>query len=168
MVAKLNNKNKRKIVGYLVVGVVAALILGVVVVGLFNNWFSNKKITLDNEYYCNDGCEDSLLELSDLEYEKLVDDKGTFLIFVDQNGCNTADDMRGFVENYSLENGIKFYRMMFEDLRNSNLHEQVKFYPSVVIVENGEVKNFLKADSDDNKDAYEDYEFFEKWLDSYI
>lgn len=165
---KINNKNKRKIVSCLILGLVVVLILVVVATGLHNNWFDNEKVVLDDKYYCSDGCENSLIDLSDLEYEKLIDDNESFLIFVDQSGCNTADDMRGFVESYSSKNGIKFYRMMYEDLHSSTLHEQVKFYPSVVVVENGRIKNFLKADSDEDKNAYEDYEFFEKWLDRYL
>ena len=136
--------------------------------GAVGGWFGSAKVILDAEYYCNEDCSSEYIELSSGEYEELIGNKKSFVILIDQGGCKTADKLRGYVKDYAREAGIKVYRMMFEDMKETSLHEKVKYYPSVVVVSKGRVIGFLRADSDEDSDAYNDYDAFTEWIRRYF
>ena len=142
--------------------VVAGSLLFVAAVG---GWFDSPKMTVDEEFR---GDEMEFIELSRGEYEDLINDKKSFVILIDQKGCTTADRVRGFVEDFMAENKVRVHRMMFEEMKESSLHEDVKYYPSVVLVDKGKVQSFLKADADEDADKYNDYEIFKGWMDENI
>ena len=141
----------------------------VLFVGAASGWFSgNAKVTLDAEYYCGDECDGEYMELEVEEYEELVQAGKSFVVLVDQGGCKTADRLREFVADYAKGTGMKVYRMMFAEVKESSLHEYVKYYPSVVIVSKGQVIGYLRADSDEDAEMYNDYDAFTKWIKRYL
>ena len=153
-------KKNRKILP-LVMALIVVVLGSILFVGAASGWFDNHKVKLDAEYYA-DGAE--FMELTAGEYEGLVEAKKSFVVMVDQSGCTTADRLREYVTRYMTETGILVYRMMFVEVRESSLHEKVKYYPSVAVVEKGVVRGYLRADSDDDAGAYNDYDTFEKWM----
>ncbi|MBR3323916.1 hypothetical protein IKG24_00025 [Candidatus Saccharibacteria bacterium] len=126
--------------------------------------FGGAKVKLSSEYICGESCDGEYIELSADDYEKLIADKKSFVIFVDQGGCTTADRLEGFVKDWSINNGIKVYKIMFEDMKKTSLYNSVKYYPSVAVVSSGKVVNFLRADSDEDADAYNKYDAFLNWM----
>lgn len=157
-------KKKQRNVLSLVVALVVVLLGGVLFVGAVSGWFSNDAVVLDAEYYCAEECDGEMMELTGAEYEQLVAEEKSFVVFIDQGGCTTADRLKGYVKDYALEAGVKVYRMMFADARETSLHEYVKYYPSVAVVSKGKVVAWLRADSDEDADYYNDYEAFEGWM----
>ena len=149
----------------LIVALIVVLLGGVLFMGATSGWFDNPKVVLDSEYY---GGNAEFIDLSANEYEGLIDAKKTFAIFVDQSGCTTADKLRGFVQDYMKETGTVFYKMMFEQDKESSLHEYVKYYPSVVVVNKGKVAGYLRADSDEDAAAYNNYDDFKVWISKYL
>ena len=57
---------------------------------------------------------------------------------------------------------------MFSEMKETSLHDFVKYYPSVVIVGEGKVRVFLRADSDEDADKYNDFEVLKSWLNDQI
>lgn len=156
-----NNKKKRWV---WVAALVALVAIGILLAGGANGWFDGNKIELDVEYYTNRG----FMGLTATEYDSLVDNKKSFVVFVDQFGCTTADRLREFMKQYMEKNEIAVYRIMFEEMKETRLHDFVKYYPSVAIIDEGEVKMYLRADSNDNAIIYNSYEDFGRWMDEYI
>lgn len=160
-----DGENKNGGVLALVIALVVVLIGGVLFVGAVSGWFDDPKVKLDAEYYA-DGAE--FMELSAGEYEGLVEAKKSFIVFVDQGGCTTADRLREYVTRYMTETGILTYRMMFEEVKESSLHEQVKYYPSVVVISKGRVMGYLRADSDEDAEVYNNYDAFKAWMGKFL
>ncbi|MBR3322262.1 hypothetical protein IKG05_01315 [Candidatus Saccharibacteria bacterium] len=158
-------KKKQMGVLGLIVALVVVLFGGVLFVGAASGWFDNPKVTLDPEYY---GEGTQMMDLDAGGYEELVGAKKSFVVFVDQGGCTTADRLREYVTDYMGEAGIKVYRMMFEQVKESSLHDYVKYYPSVAIVSKGHVMGYLRADSDEDAAAYNDYGAFKAWISKYL
>lgn len=140
----------------------------VIFVGAVSGWFGDSKVVLDVDYHCGESCNGEMMELTGAKYEELIQNGGSFVVFVDQSGCTTADRLRGYMTDYTIDNGIKAYRMMFSEARETSLHDYVKYYPSVVIVSRGQVMSYLRADSDDDADYYNEYESFKRWADRYL
>ena len=150
----------------LVIALVVVLAGGVLFVGAVSGWFDDGKVYLSQEYYNKE--EAGLTELSVDDYNKKIDEKKSFVLFVDQTGCTTADKLRGYTENWAKEKGIKVEKMMFREVRELPLHESVKYYPSVVIISRGKPVAWLRADSDEDADAYNDYDAFLIWINKYF
>lgn len=150
-----------------IVGLILALILvvggGVLFVGMTAGWFSSPVVRVDAEYFCSSDCDFDDLSID--EYEQMVKDKKSFVVFVDQNGCKTADNLEGFVKDYAGAHGFKVFRLMFEEMKKTSMHESVKYYPSVVLVSGGKVTYWLRGDSDEDAPMYNDYDEFKKWMD---
>lgn len=161
-------KKQRNALG-LIVALVVVLMGSVLFVGAVSGWFSDGvDVVLDEEYYCNDNCDGEYMELSGSEYERLMEEKKSFVVFVDQKNCTTAITLGGYVSDYAKEAGIKVYRMMFSEARETSMHDYVKYYPSVVIVSKGRVAGYLRADSDEDADMYNDQDAFVKWMERYL
>lgn len=125
-------------------------------------------LSLDTEYYCKDECDGEYMEISGVEYEGLTSAGKSFVVFVDQGGCTTADRMRDYVKKYAQEKGIEVYKIMFAEMKETSLHDKVKYYPSVAMIKKGKVLTWLRADSDDDAIYYNDYDEFKKWMDNYL
>lgn len=157
-------KKNRKILP-LVMALIVVVLGSILFVGAANGWFDNHKVKLDAEYYA-DGAE--FMELTAGEYEGLIEAKKSFVVMVDQSGCTTADRLREYVTRYMTETGILVYKMMFEQVKESSLHDQVKYYPSVVVVDKGVVRAYLRADSDEDAEVYNNYNAFREWMEKYL
>lgn len=149
----------------LVMALIVVVLGSILFVGAASGWFDNHKVKLDAEYYA-DGAE--FMELTAGEYEGLIEAKKSFVVMVDQSGCTTADRLREYVTRYMTETGILVYKMMFEQVKESSLHDQVKYYPSVVVVDKGVVRAYLRADSDEDAEVYNNYNAFREWMEKYL
>ena len=161
------SKDKKQQLGVLglVVALIVVLMGGVLFVGAASGWFDDPKVQLDAEYYA-EGVE--FMELNAGEYEGLAEAKKSFVVMVDQDGCTTADRLREYVTRYMTEMGILVYKMMFAEVKESSLHEQVKYYPSVAVVSRGKVLAYLRADSDEDAEVYNNYDAFKEWMRRYL
>lgn len=152
----------------LVLMLVAVIGSAVLLVGAASGWFDGKKTVIDVEYRCGEECRDYALDLNSEEYEDLIGNEKSFVVLVDQGGCATADRLKEYMLEFARENGFQFHKIMFSDMKETSLHESVKYYPSVAIVSKGRVVGFLRADSDDDAIMYNDYEAFKNWLKRYF
>lgn len=141
---------------------------GVLFIGSMAGWFDSKKVVVDEEMFCETECDKYLVDIDASSYEELVKGRKSFILLIDQNGCDTADRVRGFIGDYAKEHGMKVYRMMFGDMKETALHDKVKYYPSVVLVSKGVSMVWLKADENNDSDKYNNYETFREWIDSNI
>lgn len=170
----MNKSLKSKPVWALILALILVVGCTLLFVGAAAGWFSEPTlVTLDPEYYTSDTSlentdGDFLALLTATDYQSLIDQQKSFLIFIDQTNCNNADRMRTYVQDYATESGIKPYRMMFSELKNTNLKGQVKYYPSVVVISRGRPVAWLDADSDADAPAYNDYTAFKTWLDGIL
>lgn len=90
--------------------------------------------------------------------------KPLFLLFVYQSSCSTSDDFEAVLEDFSKERSISILTTNFTALKQSHLVEGLKYYPSAVIYRDGQVVDFLDADSDADLPAYESIDGFTTWL----
>ena len=163
------NREKWPKIVILVVALVAVVIGGILFVGAVSGWFSGgTKIVLDEDDYCGENCAREFMDLTVPEYEEKVAEGDSFVLFVDQSGCHTADRLREFVLNWADATGAKVYRMMFSEVRECSLHDSVKYYPSVVLISHGKPVAWLRADEDADANAYNNEDAFGEWISGYF
>ena len=134
---------------------------GILFVGAASGWFNSREeppITLDSEYL--NGFEVKTLLKDD--FDALVSEQKSFIILSYLPGCTAK--ILSFASKFAEAKQITIYYMDFSDLKSTSLHEKVKYSPSVVIVSKGQILDFLKSDSNDDVEKYNDYDAFSAWL----
>lgn len=159
-------------VAIIAAGGVVVVTEAVILAGSLNGWFRGEpvrpQVEISSEYVCGTEGAEEFINLTPEEYEKLVSNEKSFVIFVDQDGCTTADGLRGRIIEYAKLKGIKINRIMFSDMKETSLHDKIRFYPSVAVVSGGDVVAYLRSDSDADAPVYNDYNALEEWLNSYL
>lgn len=125
---------------------------------------THQTFLLDQAYYGSS----EQINIDAAEYEQLVDEKASFVLFVDMTGCITAEGLRTMTSEIAAENQIQFLHIMWPEAKTTSLHGPVKYYPSIVIVHNGEIVDFLQADSDEDAKYYNSKDELANWLMHYI
>jgi len=109
-----------------------------------------------------------IVDITKDDYNNLINDKKSFVIMVDNPGCTTTARMREMLENLPEDERFSYYRIMWQDAMETGLYEYIKYFPSLAIVQEGQIKYYLQADSDDDATYYNDQSALESWLKSRI
>lgn len=163
MVKKVNQKgktSKAKLIG-LALAAIAVFGGGILFVGAAAGWFNQPapaKITLDAEYLGNF----EVRPLSIETFNNLIRDKKSFVVISYLPGCTAK--MLSLASRFAEENQITIYYMNFSDLRNTTLHDKIKYSPTVAVISKGELVDFLDSNSNEDTKKYNDYDAFSAWL----
>lgn len=125
---------------------------------------SNVLFYLDDKYY-NKGVS---IEISSLDFEEKIKNKESFALFIHQPVCSKSYEFNKIQSLYQQENNMVFNKILFEDMKNTNLYETIKYYPSFAIFKDGKLIDYLDAESNDDILKYKDYDEFSKWFNSYV
>lgn len=141
---------------------IAAIILAGIVLLFFA--FPQKSFNLSEENYGTP----EFIDIKKDDFSKLISEKKSFLLFIDQTACITADGLRDIAVRLSEEKSLKIYHIMWQEARDTTLHEKIRYYPSFAVIREGNLVDWLDADSDEDIDRYKEYHSLLSWLDSYI
>jgi len=150
----------------IIISAVATLLLAGGITGgiLIINNQQEQPFRLDSEYYAAS----ESIDITKDQYEDLIAQKKSFVVMVDKPDCVTTTSMREYMSGFPGDTQFKYYRMMWEDVSKSSLHEKVKFAPSIAIIHEGTVKAWLDADSDKDVEYYNSAEALQSWIKKYI
>ena len=149
----------------IIIPIVIILILTVVIIERnFIQKTSDFMFYLEEKYYG-----DSVFnEIESNDLNNLINDKESFAIFIHQPFCSTSYEFNKILTKFAEENKISFYKMSFDEMKKTVMYENIKYYPSFAIYNNGKLIDFLEADSDEDLNRYKDMEEFKNWFNSYI
>lgn len=145
-------------------GLIAGVIVLVVGVAVTVFLLQPKQFRLDDELYGTN----EAIDIDKEAYEQLIADKKSFIIMVDKPECYTTANMRQWMAEFPEDMQFKYYRIMWGEASNSSLHDKIKFVPAVALIHNGEVVDFLDADSDEDAPMYNDATALQNWIREYI
>ena len=124
----------------------------------------NGKIKLEDKYYKRS-------EFIDVDHSKvndLIKSKESFVVFIYQPMCTMSSEFEELLDEYMDIRKISIYKMSFSDMKKTSLKDTVRFYPSFIIFKDGEVVDFLDADSDEDTKKYKELDAFKEWFESYV
>ena len=98
--------------------------------------------------------------------EKL--NKENFILFTYNPYCNLPISCEKIFEEFMKKYNIDFISIPFSDFKETSYYDNVKYAPSVMIIKEGEVIDYLDANDDKDLQKYQDEKEFEKWLDNYV
>lgn len=130
-----------------------------------NKNVKKEKFYLDDTYYNST----FLIEVSKDQIKELEDKKASFLVFVKLPGCSSCEEFQKVLKEFISNNSISFYTVEYKDrLKGTKMYNKVKYSPSVVIYQNGEVRDFLDANSDNDIKYYESSDGLKSFLEKSI
>ena len=125
---------------------------------------TSKQFRLEDEYY---GKSESILIDKD-EYEQLISEKKSFIVMIDKPGCLKTAEMSVSLSGFPDDMQFKYYHLYWDEAKESSLHEKVKYTPSVALIHEGEVVDWLDADAKEDEPLYNDSKALQNWIREYI
>lgn len=119
---------------------------------------------LDDKYYQKG----TYLDITSSEFNKLIDNKESFAVFIYQPLCNTSYEFSLLLDEFINKYNISLYKIEYSDIKDTEMAKYIKYYPSLVIYYQGEVVSYLDTNSDKDINYYKDINAFEDWFSKYI
>lgn len=157
----MSGREERKTWGIIntVIGVILAVVIFLVIV------LPSKPITpIELESYGTS----EVIDLSAESYNQMISEKKSFVLMIDNPGCMTTAKMREMMAEFADNYQFKYYRIYWPDTHDTNIRKYVNYFPSIMIIDKGEVKASLKADSDADAKYYNNASDLQDWLKKYV
>lgn len=123
-----------------------------------------EKFNLESELYGGS----QLKELSVDEFEKLIEEKKSFVLIAHMDFCPAETPLTSTAEQLVHDDGFTFYGLKSTEFEKSSLSKSVTYLPSAAIYHNGELVKYLDAESDEDIPYYQSAEGLRNWLNNYI
>lgn len=137
---------------------ILAILILIILTGCKKNTFSLE------EKYDNS----KITEIDNNEFDELLKNKESFVVFIYETSCITSNDFSKMLTEFSNKNKISLYKMSFADMKNTELNNKIKFYPSLVLFNKGVLVDYLDAEADDDKEYYKNVDGLESWFSKYV
>ena len=135
-----------------------AIIAIVIVTGCDNK---QEKIYLDKNYYGSN-------EYVPVTKENIEANRGNYLLFVYNNACSFGVPCEDIFKEFMKQENIAILSIPFTEYKDTYLIEEVKYAPTIIIVNNKKVIEYLDASEDEDLNRYQDVNEFKKWIEKYI
>ena len=122
----------------------------------------NQKVKLDDIYY-NNG---EYINI-DSTYLKNKTHKN-YVLFVHNSFCTFKTPCDTIFKQYMKKYKIDFLTINIDEYKKTKFYTQVKYAPTVIVVNNNRIVAYLDAEKDKDLDKYQDVNEFEKWINKYI
>ena len=122
-----------------------------------------KKFYLDQEFYQTNG---EFVNITSDDFDNLGNQN--YVLFVYNNYCAFSVPCDEIFKQYMEQNNINFLSMSYEEFKNTKLHETVSFAPSVIVVRNWRIIDYLDSEKDEYLDMYQDVDKFWEWFEKYV
>ena len=165
-------ESNKKLIIIAIATLAALLVIGFVFFAVLGG--ANKKvevedsIVLDAEYKNTDGKQIEIAERSEDPVrflDEMIEKEKSFVLYVSLPICNgDAAKFKQYVLDFQHNEKVSFYYLTSDYIKDSKVYETVKYYPSVIIVKEGKIINYLKYDSDSDIEYYKSYDGFSRWL----
>lgn len=119
-----------------------------------------EKFHLNNKYY-NEGKFITIKNLDDLKND-------SYILYTYNNFCTFNVPCEDIFKSYMEKYKIDFYGIPFDDFKKTSLYKEVKYAPSIILVKEGKIVEYLDANSNKDLEKYQDTKKFEEWINKYI
>ena len=140
------------------------LVLILILISSFILTGCDNKFSLEKKYYEKS----TYTEIEKEEYEKLIKDKESFAMFIYQPLCTTSYNFNKVLTKFMDMYEMNFYQMSFANMKETDLKDKIKYYPSFAIFKDGELVDYLDANSDEDTNKYKSLDYFASWFSSYV
>jgi ribosome biogenesis protein Tsr3 len=130
------------------------------------------KYILDNKtqekYYLNDKyySTNEFIEINSNKIDQYKND--SYILFTYNNYCTLPIPCETIFEEFTKKNNIAIVSIPFENFRKTYLYKEVKYAPSIIVINKGKIVTYLDANSDNDLPKYQNVSEFENWISKYV
>ena len=113
----------------------------------------------------------NVIDIKDVsEFDKLIENKKSFLVLVYLPGCTSCAAFRPIVKDFVDANDVQMYQMNYQILkdRDNIIKQKIDYTPSIFIFVDGELKAYLDPQSEKDEEIYKTTENLSNWINQYI
>ncbi len=143
-----------------IIAVICLIIILFLAINFLTNSHSSKNQIIEKEYYNSKG----LVITNTKTVNKLIKNKKSFLLFTYNDYCTFTIPCETIFENVAIDNKIEILKIPFIEYKKTSLYKKVKYAPTILLIQNGKIKDYLDANSDEDYPIYQEEEQFKKWL----
>ena len=147
---------KRKIIG------VVLIVLGIISLIILMLMNTKEKITLTSKYYKEESG-----SFIDIKAEDLPKDEN-YILYTYNSYCSFPIPCDSIFEAFAEQEHIDIVTIPFKEFKKTDLYPKVKYAPSVIVVKKKKIIAYLDANSDKDKDCYQDVDKFIDWIKNYV
>ena len=122
------------------------------------------KFYLEDKYYGKN----QFVDITSADLNTLIKEKESFALFVYQPACVTSADFEQVLYDFMETNNIQIYKISFSDLKETEIKNTIKYYPSFAVFNKGKMVDYLDANSDEDLKYYKSKEGFTKWFQNHV
>ncbi len=123
-----------------------------------------EKFYFDDEYYKSN----ELINADSNKINELVKNEKSFGVILYTPGCTSCIKFESLMETFRQEKNMSFYNLSAEEMQKTIINDYVKYTPSLILFNKGEVVSYLDAASDEDLKYYESIENFTEWISKYV
>lgn len=142
--------------------VIGCILLVVLLCGGIILLYPKQKIELSKEYYKEE--KGSFIEITHKELPK----NKNYILFTYNSYCTFPIPCDEVFHEFAEKNQIDMVSIPFSEFRKTDLYPKVKYAPSVIVIKNNKIIAYLDANSDKDKNKYQDVEEFTDWIKKYV
>jgi hypothetical protein len=144
--------------------IIITIIVVVVLLSLFIISKIPKKYYIDSKYYKGN----TFVETNGIELDSLLDQEESMIVFTYNTYCPFKVPCEDVYREFMKKNNIRIVYISFEEFKNCNLYDYVKYAPSIILIKKGRIVQYLDPNSKEDVNRYQDIDEFEKWIKKYI
>lgn len=100
--------------------------------------------------------------------DDLLSGNSDALLFIYLPACSSCASFRPIVEEFANSKQIDVYSITLDKLKEKDDFKDVKFTPSLAIIKEGKILDFLKADNNEDSKYYENVYNLSTWISEYL
>ena len=142
--------------------IIGIIILITTIISLNIN--SKSKFNLSEQYY-------QYGTIKDITKEELltkINNKENFILFTNNNFCTFKISCEEIFKESARELNIMILKIPFDEFKTTKLHDTIKFAPSVIIIKEGKIIEYLDPEKNEDLPKYQDKKEFISWIKEYI
>lgn len=143
------------------------LIIVILLLFIVTGCGKTEKFYLEDKYY-GINSENESVDLTKDKLEDLIAKKESFALFIYQPLCSASGEFSKVLDEFRNEYQIDFYKMSFSNMKETDLYNDIKYYPSFIIFNKGEMVAYLDANSEEDAKYYKTTEVFVEWFFKYV
>lgn len=125
---------------------------------------NNERYYLNKIYYGAN----TFTKVNSSQLNKLIEKKDSFILYTYNNYCALPISCKDIFMDFMKEYKISFISIPFDDFKDTKFYEEIKYGPTIIIIKEGQIIDYLDSNKNDDIEKYKDLKAFKKWLSNYI
>ena len=145
------------------------VILLIFLIAIFIFVFYNRRKTIPEKIYLSESYYEKIGEFIEIDFQELeTKKKENFILYTYNSYCSLPIPCDKIFKEFVEEYHINFLAISFSEFRKTSFYSQVRYAPSILIIQNQKIIAYLDANLEEDKEKYQDMEKLKDWLEKYI